>query len=134
MAVCVNDRIVTTTQVLCVAVVGLLIACDAATVWAVPVIALFLAAVLVGERSGDDAGVDERIGALAGDSGAAALGLTRSLWVAVALAVVLHGAVLSGLVLVLVAETCAVLAVPFAVAFAAFGTLRLHVAVVLAAR
>lgn len=134
VAVRVHDRVLATMQVICVVTVGLLIAFDAATAWAVLPIALFLSAVLLGERTGDDAVVDGRIGALADHRGGPALGPNRSLWVAVALAVALHGAVLTGLVLVLVAETCSALAIPFAVAFAAFGTLRLHVAAVLAPR
>jgi hypothetical protein len=73
-----------------------------------------------------DAEMDARMAALGEDPGAPDLRL------AVAMAVVLHLAVLAGIVVVLVAERCTALGLPYAVAVGAFGALRLHVAAILA--
>jgi hypothetical protein len=70
--------------------------------------------------------VDRQIEALDDD------GAAPDLRIAVALAVVLYAAVLSGVGVALAADTCSALVLPFAVAVCAFGALRLHVAVVLA--
>lgn len=120
-----RPRISATVQVACVVATLLLIAFDAPTSWAIPVVVAFVAAVLAGERGPDHEAVDEQIETL-DESGAPDLRL------ALVLAVVLHLAVLSGVVVVAVAESCSALALPFAVAAGAFGALRLHVAVVLA--
>jgi hypothetical protein len=115
-----------TTQLLCVAGLVLLIATDAATTWAIPVLALLAAAVLAGERTEDHAAPDRQIETLADDGGAPDLRL------AVVLALVLYAGVLSGVGVLVVAETCSALLLPFLVSAGAFGALRLHVAAVLA--
>lgn len=119
-------RVAATVQVLCVVAVVGLIAADASTGWAAPVLATFLAAVLFGERTKDHVGPDAQIEALAEDPAAPDLRL------AVVLALVLYASVLSGAAALVVAETCAALALPFGCAVCAFGALRLHVASVLA--
>lgn len=120
------SRALATVQVLCAVAVAFLIAIDARTTWAIPVVLVFVAAVLLGERGPDHDAVDAEIAVLAEERDAPDLRL------AVALAVVLHLAVLGIVLVVAVGESCSALVLPFAVAIGAFGALRLHVAAVLA--
>ncbi len=120
-------RLLPALQVVCAAALALLIAADAPTTWALPVLLVLLVAVWRGEEADEpDAGMDARMAAVGEDAASPDLRL------AVAMAVVLHLAVLAGVVVVLVAERCTALVLPFAVAVGAFGALRLHVATILA--
>jgi hypothetical protein len=119
-------RLLPALQVVCAVTLALLIAADAPTTWAFPVLLVLLVAVWRGEGDEPDAEMDARMAAVGEDAGSPDLRL------AVAMAVVLHLAVLAGIVVVLVAERCTALVGPFAVAVGAFGALRLHVAGVLA--